>query len=54
MRLSERAIAINEGIGARPGVAQTRLLHVRSILAKLGLANRTEIVAWASREGLKD
>ncbi|WP_228709486.1 response regulator transcription factor [Amycolatopsis keratiniphila] len=76
-RLSERAIAINEGIGARPGVAQTRLLladalsnrriaekpvlsertvesHVRSILAKLGLANRTEVVAWASREGLKD
>ncbi len=25
--------------------------HVRSILAKLGLANRTEVVAWASREG---
>lgn len=28
--------------------------HVRSILAKLGLANRTEVVAWASREGLRD
>ncbi|MFD5250082.1 helix-turn-helix transcriptional regulator [Amycolatopsis sp. NPDC058340] len=140
-RLSEQAIAVNEGIGARPGVAQTRLLlaealvamgdfgraqgiarealdefrrlampgplaraaalldriraerraadpltgrereivalladalsnrriaeklvlsertvesHVRSILAKLGLANRTEVVAWASREGLRD
>ncbi len=26
--------------------------HVRSILAKLGLANRTEVVAWASREGV--
>ncbi len=140
-RLFEQAIAINEGIGARPGVAQARLLlaevlvargdfvraqgiarealdefrrlampgplaraaalldrvraerraadpltgrereivalladalsnrriaeklvlsertvesHVRSILAKLGLANRTEVVAWASREGLSD
>ncbi|MFI5563887.1 AAA family ATPase [Amycolatopsis japonica] len=141
VRLFEQAIAINEGIGARPGVAQARLLlaevlvamgdfvraqgiarealdefrrlampgplaraaslldrvraerraadpltgrereivalladalsnrriaeklvlsertvesHVRSILAKLGLANRTEVVAWASREGLRD
>ncbi|UMP03689.1 AAA family ATPase [Amycolatopsis sp. EV170708-02-1] len=141
VRLSEQAIAVNEGIGARPGVAQARLLlaevlaargdfgrargiarealdefrrlampgplarasalldriraerraadpltgrereivalladalsnrriaeklvlsertvesHVRSILAKLGLANRTEVVAWASREGLRD
>lgn len=141
MRLYERAIVVNEGIGARPGVAQVRLLlaevlvsrgdlaraqgvarealdefrrlaipgqlaraaalldriragrraadpltgrereivvlladalsnrriaeklvlsertvesHVRSILAKLGLANRTEVVAWASREGLRD
>ncbi|MGW5707362.1 AAA family ATPase [Amycolatopsis japonica] len=140
-RLFEQAIAINDGIGARPGVAQARLLlaevlvargdfvraqgiarealdelrrlampgplaraaalldrvraerraadpltgrereivalladalsnrriaeklvlsertvesHVRSILAKLGLANRTEVVAWASREGLSD
>ncbi|MFE5571980.1 ATP-binding protein [Amycolatopsis japonica] len=140
-RLFEQVIAINEGIGARPGVAQARLLlaevlvargdfvraqgfarealdefrrlampgpltraaalldrvraerraadpltgrereivtlladalsnrriaeklvlsertvesHVRSILAKLGLANRTEVVAWASREGLRD
>ncbi|RSN62601.1 LuxR family transcriptional regulator [Amycolatopsis sp. WAC 04182] len=141
VRLYERTIAVNEGIGARPGVAQARLLlaetlvargdlvraqgiardalaefrrlampgplaraaalldriragrraadpltgrereivalladalsnrriaeklvlsertvesHVRSILAKLGLANRTEVVAWASREGLRD
>ncbi|RSM61453.1 LuxR family transcriptional regulator [Amycolatopsis sp. WAC 01376] len=141
VRLYERAIVVNEGIGARPGVAQVRLLlaevlvsrgdlaraqdlarealdefrrlaipgqlaraaalldriragrraadpltgrereivvlladalsnrriaeklvlsertvesHVRSILAKLGLANRTEVVAWASREGLRD
>jgi DNA-binding NarL/FixJ family response regulator len=28
--------------------------HVRSVLAKLGLANRTEVVAWASREGVRD
>ncbi|EME55810.1 LuxR C-terminal-related transcriptional regulator [Amycolatopsis decaplanina] len=28
--------------------------HVRNILAELGLANRTEVVAWARREGLRD
>jgi DNA-binding NarL/FixJ family response regulator len=26
--------------------------HVRSVLAKLGLANRTEVAAWAHRRGL--
>nr|WP_264086417.1 LuxR C-terminal-related transcriptional regulator [Amycolatopsis lexingtonensis] len=26
--------------------------HVRSVLAKLGLANRTEVAAWARRRGL--
>lgn len=26
--------------------------HVRSVLAKLGLANRTEVAAWAQRRGL--
>ena len=32
--------------------AKTASVHVSNILAKLGLANRTEIAAWAVRSGL--
>jgi DNA-binding NarL/FixJ family response regulator len=27
--------------------------HVRNLLAKLGLANRTQVAAWAARAGLR-
>ncbi|ONF61948.1 LuxR family transcriptional regulator [Amycolatopsis keratiniphila subsp. keratiniphila] len=45
----------NRRIAEKPVLSERTVeSHVRSILAKLGLANRTEVVAWASREGLKD
>ena len=31
---------------------RTAAVHVSNILAKLGMASRTEVAAWAVREGL--
>jgi DNA-binding NarL/FixJ family response regulator len=45
----------NREIGKRLGVAErTARTHVSNILAKLGLASRTQAAMWAVREGLVD
>ncbi|MGZ4616443.1 MAG: response regulator [Actinomycetes bacterium] len=45
----------NREIGRRLGVAErTARTHVSNILAKLGLASRTQAAMWAVREGLVD
>ncbi len=45
----------NREIGRRLGVAErTARTHVSNILAKLGLAIRTQAAMWAVREGLVD
>lgn len=47
--------ATNREIGKRLGVAErTARTHVSNILAKLGLASRTQAAMWAVREGLVD
>ncbi|WP_068280462.1 helix-turn-helix transcriptional regulator [Aldersonia kunmingensis] len=56
-RESEVAGLVAEGLSNREIASRLVLsertveTHVRSILAKLGVANRTEIVAWALRSG---
>jgi DNA-binding NarL/FixJ family response regulator len=45
----------NREIGRRLGVAErTARTHVSNILAKLGLASRTQAAMWAVRQGLVD
>lgn len=47
--------ATNREIGKQLGVAErTARTHVSNILAKLGLASRTQAAMWAVREGLVD
>jgi DNA-binding NarL/FixJ family response regulator len=45
----------NRQIAGRLGVTErTARTHVSNILAKLGLASRTQLAMWAVREGLAD
>ena len=47
--------ATNREIGKRLGVAErTARTHVSNVLAKLGLASRTQLAMWAVREGVVD
>ena len=43
----------NAGLAERLYISpRTAAVHVSNILAKLGMASRTEVAAWAAREGL--
>jgi DNA-binding CsgD family transcriptional regulator len=58
-REREIAVFLADGLSNR-GIAEKLVLsertvetHVRNLLAKLGLANRTQVAAWAARAGLR-
>jgi DNA-binding NarL/FixJ family response regulator len=43
----------NAGLAERLYISpRTAAVHVSNILSKLGMASRTEVAAWAAREGL--